>query len=180
MTSKKVTIQDTEHITEELTICDDCGRELDPKGIRFDGYRQDDEVRYENARKKLDLCSKCYQQYSVNNTTEKRIKDKEKFKNWWTYTKGKYTPRPYITIASVKKRTKELNSEITLYFIVSITLYIPILAYSLYSVDMLSNIGVSLLALVSILTYFQYRIFTKLDKLRRTQKKVTEKLSDSE
>jgi len=52
MTSKKVTIQDTKHITEEFTVCDDCERELDPEGIRFSGYRQDDNVRYENTRKK--------------------------------------------------------------------------------------------------------------------------------
>lgn len=198
-------VTETELHEAEIIICDHCGLELDPQGINFAGDTQDNGGRYGTTSKKLDLCSKCYTQIkpetddkkitdtttnnsrlvssknnntnTTNSKTEQIITNKEKFKNWWTYSKGTYTPRYDITIESVKKLTKELNSQITSHFIVSILLYIPLLGYSIYSISMLSNIGLSLLALLSVIIYFQCRIFWKSGKLRQTQKKVTEKLS---
>jgi hypothetical protein len=78
MVTKEITHEEVVQKEEELTICDDCGKQVDPNGDTLSNGGRPDSLAPENTT--IDLCSKCLSRLNEDTDSPAETIRKE----WWT------------------------------------------------------------------------------------------------
>lgn len=173
MVSKTVEVEEevVETMQEEIIVCDNCGREVDPNGIRFTGNKK--EVNYnKKPDKNLDLCSKCFQECkSMRHESER----KEELRKWWTGEVVDHTPYPHVC-ETVKTKTNRIINRFKSFYIIVLITYIPAIIYVIFNYSSLSLFSQVIFTFLTVYFAFILSTYDCLRALKHQKERVERKL----
>jgi hypothetical protein len=174
MVSKTVEVEEEviETMQEEIIVCDNCGREVDPDGIRLTGNKK--KVNYnKKPDKNLDLCSECFQEYkSIRDESER----KEELREWWTGKVVDHTPYPHVC-ETVKTKTNRIIDRFKLFSVISLITYVPVIIYVIFNVSSLSLFSQVIFTLLTVYFAFILTTYDCVRALKHQKERVERKLS---